>query len=44
MFRIFFISRGVKMRISAREACVKPHLHTRSVNFLRYGAEIDDSM
>ena len=25
-----FISRGVKMRISAREACVKPHLRTRS--------------
>ena len=25
-----FISRGVKMQISAREACVKPHLHTRS--------------
>ena len=25
-----FISRGVKMRISAREACVKPHLQTRS--------------
>ena len=25
-----FISRGVKMRISARKACVKPHLHTRS--------------
>ena len=25
-----FISRGVKMRISAREACVKPHLCTRS--------------
>ena len=24
------ISRGVKMRISAREACVKPHLRTRS--------------
>ena len=25
-----FISRGVKMRISAREACVKPHSRTRS--------------
>ena len=25
-----FISRGVKMRIAAREACVKPHLRTRS--------------
>ena len=25
-----FISRGVKMRISAREACVKPLLRTRS--------------
>ena len=25
-----FISRGVKMRISAREACVKPYLRTRS--------------
>ena len=25
-----FISRGMKMRISAREACVKPHLRTRS--------------
>ena len=25
-----FISRGVKMRISVREACVKPHLRTRS--------------
>ena len=25
-----FISRGVKMRISAREVCVKPHLRTRS--------------
>ena len=25
-----FISRGVKMRISARGACVKPHLRTRS--------------
>ena len=25
-----FISRGVKMRISARDACVKPHLRTRS--------------
>ena len=25
-----FISRRVKMRISAREACVKPHLRTRS--------------
>ena len=25
-----FISRGVKMRISAREACVKPHVRTRS--------------
>ena len=25
-----FISRGVKMRISAREACVKPRLRTRS--------------
>ena len=25
-----FISRGVKMRIFAREACVKPHLRTRS--------------
>ena len=25
-----FISRGVKMRIAAREACVKPHLCTRS--------------
>ena len=25
-----FISRGVKMRISEREACVKPHLRTRS--------------
>ena len=25
-----FISRGVKMRISAREACVKPHLRTQS--------------
>ena len=25
-----FISRGVEMRISAREACVKPHLRTRS--------------
>ena len=25
-----FILRGVKMRISAREACVKPHLRTRS--------------
>ena len=25
-----FISRGVKMRISAREACGKPHLRTRS--------------
>ena len=25
-----FISRGVKIRISAREACVKPHLRTRS--------------
>ena len=25
-----FISRGVKMRISAREACVKPHLRTLS--------------
>ena len=25
-----FISRGVNMRISAREACVKPHLRTRS--------------
>ena len=25
-----FISRGVKMRISAREACVKPHLRTGS--------------
>ena len=25
-----FISRGVKMRISAREACVKLHLRTRS--------------
>ena len=24
-----FISRGVEMRISAREACVKPHLRTR---------------
>ena len=24
-----FISRGVKMRISAREACVKPHLRTQ---------------
>ena len=25
-----FISRGVKMRISAHEACVKPYLRTRS--------------
>ena len=25
-----FISRGVKMQISAREACVKPHLRTQS--------------
>ena len=25
-----FISRGVKMRISAREACVRLHFHTRS--------------
>ena len=25
-----FTSRGVKMRISAREACVKPHLRNRS--------------
>ena len=25
-----FISRRVKMRIPAREACVKPHLRTRS--------------
>ena len=25
-----FISRGVKMRTSARQACVKPHLRTRS--------------
>ena len=25
-----FISRGVTMRISAREACIKPHLRTRS--------------
>ena len=25
-----FISQGVKMRISAREACVKPHLRTLS--------------
>ena len=25
-----FISRSVKMRISAREACVRPHFHTRS--------------
>ena len=25
-----FISRGVKMQSSAREACVKPHLRTRS--------------
>ena len=25
-----FISRGVKMRISAREACVRTHFHTRS--------------
>ena len=25
-----FILRGVKMGISAREACVKPHLRTRS--------------
>ena len=25
-----FVSRGVKMRISAREVCVKPHLRTRS--------------
>ena len=25
-----FISRGVKMRISARAACVRPHFHTRS--------------
>ena len=25
-----FIYRGVKMRISARKACVKPHLRTRS--------------
>ena len=25
-----FTSRGVKMRISAHEACVKPHLRTRS--------------
>ena len=25
-----FISRGVKMRISTHEACVKPHLRTRS--------------
>ena len=25
-----FISRGVKMRIPARKACVKPHLRTRS--------------
>ena len=34
-----FISRGLKMRISAREACVKPHLRTRSaiksLNFLK---------
>ena len=26
----FYITRGVKMRISARKACVKPHLRTRS--------------
>ena len=25
-----FISRGVKMRISARKACVRTHFHTRS--------------
>ena len=24
-----FISRGAKMRISARETCVRPHFHTR---------------
>ena len=36
-----FISRGAEMRISASEACVKPHLRTRSdikdiyVNFAR---------
>ena len=30
-----FISRGVKMRISAREACVKPHLRTQSdINYV----------
>ena len=35
-----FISRGVKMRIYAglREACVKPHLRTRSdINIIFYG-------
>ena len=26
-----FIPRGVKMRISARQACVKPHLLTRGL-------------
>ena len=31
-----FISRGVKMRVSAREACVKPHLRTRSDIIKRY--------
>ena len=31
-----FISRGVKMRISAREACVKPHLRTRSDMIVYY--------
>ena len=39
-----FISRGVKMRISAREACVKPHLRTRSdikkVNCIVFRCEI----
>ena len=33
-----FILRGVKMRISAREACVKPHLRTRSdIKLISFG-------
>ena len=36
-----FISRGVKMRISAREACVKPHLQTRSeINIIFWWSSI----